>query len=209
MPISSWPRVRPCGLWRGGIPRDDHGAEDVVQETFRMAIERVREEVGSRAERVGSDQVGADPGRDEREWVQRSVLAALERLKEPSRTVVRLRYIDGLSPPEVARSLGVSPNTVKTRLRRELEQLRASLDGENGGRRRWLAALVGLVGEEPASAASPALALPARMWFALATDHVGRSLPNPQRDQRRGWDADRRGAAGSNFGPPPVLSSSR
>lgn len=55
-----------------------------------------------------------------------SVLAALRRLPLAQRQVVVLRYYEGLSESEIARTLGVSPGTVKSRASRALAALRES-----------------------------------------------------------------------------------
>lgn len=53
--------------------------------------------------------------------------AALERLPFEQRTAIVLREIDGLSYEEIAFSLGVATGTVKSRLARARETLRAAL----------------------------------------------------------------------------------
>jgi RNA polymerase sigma-70 factor, ECF subfamily len=57
--------------------------------------------------------------------------AALATLEDRDRTVIALRYFAGLSEAETAAALDVAPGTVKSRLSRALERLRASL-GEVG-----------------------------------------------------------------------------
>lgn len=52
---------------------------------------------------------------------------AVEQLPSASRTIVRLRYTDGLRFEEIGSRLGVGPATVRSRHRRALEQLRRSL----------------------------------------------------------------------------------
>jgi len=54
-------------------------------------------------------------------------LRALERLDPKYREAVRLRYIDGLSPGEIAAVTGESENNVSVRVHRGLEQLRQAL----------------------------------------------------------------------------------
>ncbi len=74
---------------------------------------------------------------------QRRVLDAVMRLEEPARSTVALRYFEGLSNEAVAARLGVPPETVRTRLRRARERLRADLDaGSEQGRRGWVLALL-------------------------------------------------------------------
>ena len=55
--------------------------------------------------------------------------AALARLDDRDRTVIALRYFAGLSEAETAAALEVPPGTVKSRLSRALDRLRAELGG--------------------------------------------------------------------------------
>ncbi|MBY0473305.1 RNA polymerase sigma factor [Patescibacteria group bacterium] len=57
-------------------------------------------------------------------------LAALEELGEQHKTVLMLRYIDGLSPREIAESLGESENTVSVRIHRGIKKLQQILTQE-------------------------------------------------------------------------------
>jgi RNA polymerase sigma-70 factor (ECF subfamily) len=58
------------------------------------------------------------------------LLAALNRLPEPDREAIACRYFLDLSEAETAAALGVRPGTVKSRLSRALERLRAELGEE-------------------------------------------------------------------------------
>jgi len=71
----------------------------------------------------------------------RVVLAVLA-LDDPYRETVLLRFYEGLPPREVAARMGVPVDTVRTRLRRAAETLRAALGGE---RDDWLGALAPLL----------------------------------------------------------------
>lgn len=74
----------------------------------------------------------------ERFALQRSVADAVLSLDEPMRSTVLLRFWEGLPPRKVSQRMGVPVETVRTRLRRALERLRAQLDREHGGdRRAW------------------------------------------------------------------------
>lgn len=55
-------------------------------------------------------------------------LAALKELPEPYREAVTLRYVDGLSPTEIAAMIGESENVVSVRVHRGLKKLRAVLE---------------------------------------------------------------------------------
>ena len=58
------------------------------------------------------------------------LIAALNRLDERDREAVACRYFLDLSEAETAAALGVRPGTVKSRLSRALERLRAELEEE-------------------------------------------------------------------------------
>src|SRR5215210_653981 len=61
-----------------------------------------------------------------------ALLAALARLRTSDRLVIGCRFLLELSEAETAAALGVRPGTVKSRLSRALERLRAEL-GERDG----------------------------------------------------------------------------
>jgi RNA polymerase sigma-70 factor (ECF subfamily) len=57
-------------------------------------------------------------------------VAMLSKLNEQHRTVLIMRYIDGLSPKEIAESLGESENTVSVRIHRSIKKLQQMLTQE-------------------------------------------------------------------------------
>ncbi len=59
------------------------------------------------------------------------LIAAMNRLSEDDREALACRYLLDLSEAETAAALGVRPGTVKSRLSRALERLRAELGGES------------------------------------------------------------------------------
>ena len=59
------------------------------------------------------------------------VLEALTRLEEPYRESVTLRYVDGLSPQEIAKILEESENVVSVRVHRGLRKLKEMLEKES------------------------------------------------------------------------------
>lgn len=70
----------------------------------------------------------------------------IEDLDDEPRSLIVLRFLDGLEPQHIARKLGLSPNAARVRLHRALEDLRLRLDRRHGGRREeWLRALTPLV----------------------------------------------------------------
>jgi RNA polymerase sigma-70 factor (ECF subfamily) len=55
-------------------------------------------------------------------------LAALEELPEPYREAVVMRYVNGLSPQEIAEAIGQSENVVSVRVHRGLKKLKVMLE---------------------------------------------------------------------------------
>ncbi|MEM9378810.1 MAG: sigma-70 family RNA polymerase sigma factor [Planctomycetota bacterium] len=148
------------------LVRDEAAAQDVAQETWRVALEgrdarvehprawlrgiarrvawrRVRED-RRRANRE-AEVARAESGGDEPTLAWGDALqAALRRLDAPYRETVVQRYLKGLPPREIARRTGVPLETVKSRLKRGLAALREDLDRQHGGERRaWAVGLVG------------------------------------------------------------------
>jgi RNA polymerase sigma factor (sigma-70 family) len=74
--------------------------------------------------------------------LQRRVALLVQRLPEPYRQVVFLRYVEDLEPAQIAARLGIPAGTARWRLKTGLDQLRRALDESHGGdRRRWVAVL--------------------------------------------------------------------
>jgi RNA polymerase sigma factor (sigma-70 family) len=62
---------------------------------------------------------------------QAEVIDALLELSVRQRECLVLRYYSDMSESEIAATLGISPNSVKTHCRRGMESLRASLGEES------------------------------------------------------------------------------
>lgn len=125
----------------------------------------VREARAGRSEASDHEQRTA-----ERLALQRQLVAAVEGLAEPYRTVVTLRHLDGLSPRAIARRLGKNADTVRQQLHRGLAMLRTRLDSSFGDRQQWLAAIAasGLGGVGLVPAAVMAVAMKKTMAVAAA-----------------------------------------
>lgn len=151
---------------------DEHAAEDVVQDALlqswsagnstgkglRALLQRmVRHRVMDRRKTDRRRQAReahvaipeAVPSPDEmlaREQLRRHVAEAVLELDAPYRAAVWLRYFEGLSARQVAERLAVPLDTVRTRLRRALDQLRGKLDRRYGDRRAWATVLSPVMG---------------------------------------------------------------
>ncbi len=151
---------------------DEHRAADVVQEVYVAALERPPRSAGAlrgwlakvvqnlarnaqRAEsrRVRREEQVARPERLkpgdmalERLEIQRVLFELVLALPEEKRTVLYLRYYEGLTPSAIAERLGAPVKTVKTRHTRALAELRERLDARSkGDRTAWMSALLPLV----------------------------------------------------------------
>ena len=112
--------------------------QNLVRQRGRAARRRdAREERAARPEAVeGPDTVV------ERAELHRRLVDRVMALPEPGRTLVLERYFEGLAPRALARRHGVPLETVRTRLKRALAQLRETMtrdEGAGGGDWRALA----------------------------------------------------------------------
>ena len=139
-------------------PRSDAGARPWLRATLRnLALlwrrttmrRTARERLAAQAERQTACDPAAIAAQSE---LLRCVVTAVHELEEPFRSVVVLRFWRGLLPEAIARELGVPHNTVRSRLQRGLERLRARLDGRHGERAKWSAPLATAVGLDPPAA---------------------------------------------------------
>ncbi|MCK6446068.1 MAG: sigma-70 family RNA polymerase sigma factor [Planctomycetes bacterium] len=98
--------------------------------------------------------------------LQRELAGLVVALDEPYRSTLLLRFFQGLEAAEIAARTGVPVATVRTRLRRGLESLRAELDRRHGNRTTWLAALAPLAGRPFVAAEAVATHLGSSAVFA-------------------------------------------
>ncbi len=150
---------------------DRHVAEDLAQETFLAALRNPPKAAALRGflarvlrrrrarwlrdedRRLRKERAAARPDRAESgldlvarlSW-HRKVVDALLSLEEPYRTTLLLRFYEDLKPGEIAERLDVPPGTVRARLSRGLERMRARLDADHeGDRRSWQLGLLPLL----------------------------------------------------------------
>lgn len=161
-----WDERRPLLAWLTGILV--HRAQDA------------RRRAGVRAERPLEDapepRVDDDPraGLELRELAER-VSRAIDALEEPYREVLVLRAVHGLSPTEIAHSLGRAPGTVRMQLQRGRERLREALPTEvalpalllaDDGRGLATVREAVLTGATPSVPIAPAASLVSRLSIA-------------------------------------------
>jgi RNA polymerase sigma-70 factor (ECF subfamily) len=170
-------QLRSDGRALRGLARDLvgdlHAADDLVQEAARRTLQspprqrgalggwlrtvvlrlglqhrraqrhrQTRERAAARGERVEATVDVAS-----RREALRAVTAALFALEEPYQTTLVLRYFEDRSPTEIAAGTKTSLATVKSRLQRGLQLLRARLDTNAAG--DWRRALIAAAGLPP------------------------------------------------------------
>lgn len=152
--------------------RNDADADDAAQETLARAVERpprgpsVRAWLATVLKHVVRRHYRVDARRERRETaaaraeatpsaadraghaeILRAVVVAVEALDPLSREVVLLRHYEDLPPREIAARLGVPVETVKSRLSRAHDRLRAALaESKTGGVGGWRGAFATLAG---------------------------------------------------------------
>ena len=81
----------------------------------------------------------------ERLETQQRLLAAVQGLRDPYRSVLYLRFYEGLRFVEIAERTNVPSSTVRTQFQRGIDALRDRLSAEYGDSNKWRAALLPLV----------------------------------------------------------------
>jgi RNA polymerase sigma-70 factor (ECF subfamily) len=122
----------------------------------RAAKLRRSEERRRRREQEVAQQHEPVPSADDltaRVTMQRELTDAVLALDEPYRSTIVLRFFEQLDVDAIATRTGSPRNTVRSRLQRGLQLLRARLD-QGGGRQRWLPGVIVLGGRRLASEAA-------------------------------------------------------
>lgn len=114
-----------------------HPAPDawVLRVTINLALDKVRHESPPAGSVIDLRDDAPAHGllvesSDDATAVRLALGAALRSLPEKQRHAVALRYLAGCQEDQIAASLGISPGTVKTHLKRGLEKLRAQLGAD-------------------------------------------------------------------------------
>ncbi|MEZ6019131.1 MAG: sigma-70 family RNA polymerase sigma factor, partial [Planctomycetota bacterium] len=132
---------------KGPGPREAAGIRAWVRTVAaRLAAHgRDRQDLQSWSDRQGARPEAVELQPDERLHWHRQLAEAMQRLPEPYRVALVLRYFDELNGPEIARRLGISEANARQRIARGLALLRADLDRTGGGREIWFGSLVGFL----------------------------------------------------------------
>lgn len=162
--LEHWSWVRRLA---GQLVRDPEGRDEVVQQTWLVALEKRPQATNLRAwlrrvvQRTAHHRYRSDARRASHERAARTLadvpdpaelaaqaerwhglVGAIARLDEPYRSTILLRFYRDMSPRDIARSLDLPAATVRSRLKRGLDQLRSMLDREHDGNRAaWRALL--------------------------------------------------------------------
>jgi len=176
-------------------------ADDVVQETWVAALERppgdarnlrgwlarvvanvARQRGRAEARRAGRERDRARPEAVPstaelagRAALQRDVVGHVLALDEPFRTVVLLRFFEGLAPRTIAARLDVPVKTVNSRLQRAFAKLHERLQRDYGERGAWCAALLPLCtgpGKTGAAAGSGPLVAEIGAWIVKTNTKI-------------------------------------
>lgn len=118
-------------LYRGldGIESDTHLAFWLRKVAVNRAIDRMRQESRYDGEPLVEAAAIADEADEDDLLLQRRMAELVAQLPPAARAVVVLRYQEDLDPTDIASTLDMSINTVKSHLKRSLALLRARVQG--------------------------------------------------------------------------------
>lgn len=116
----------------------------VMRNLFLMELRKEKRHVAKLAEIAKTVDVEGTFESVERASAHRDVVDRLMDLREPYRTTLILRYWEDLQPREVAERMGVPVETVRTRTKRGLAQLRGRMDKEWGSLGAWAGPILGI-----------------------------------------------------------------
>ena len=117
-------------LYRGldNIESDTHLAFWLRKVAMNRAIDRMRHESHHDSEPLTEAAAIADHVAEDDPLLQRRMAELVAQLPPAARAVVVLRYQEDLDPTDIASTLDMSINTVKSHLRRAFAQLREHLE---------------------------------------------------------------------------------
>lgn len=200
-----------------GLLRDPHDVDDAVQDTYLAALKtpparglrawlavvarntalmRLRGERRRLARERAAARPDATAGAADaaaRMEVHGRLAEEVLALDEPTRTIIVLRYLDGLKPRAIAARLGIPLDTVRSHLRRGLGRLRGRLDAWRGGdRAAWALVLLPALRDAQTTAILTGAAIMGKktaavliVWAALATGLYVREAARPRASEPR------------------------
>ncbi len=191
--LRAGPAVQQPRAWLATVARRIHGRG--------QRRERQRREIEQRSAVPGAD---ADPAEVvDRALVHRAVVDEVLALSEPYRSALLLRYLEERPLTDVARRLGVPLETVRTRIKRGVAQLRARLDARHGSRAAWAVPVAS--GARAATSASligvGAMALQSKVWIGAAVVAAAAVVFWPNRSAADGVPAGSSAAEKSPVAP--------
>ena len=113
----------------GSIDSETHLAFWLRKVAVNRAIDRMRQESRHNSEPLTEAVVVVDESTEDDPLLHRRMAELLAELSPAARAVVVLRYQEDLDPVDIASTLDMSINTVKSHLKRSLTQLRARVQG--------------------------------------------------------------------------------
>ena len=123
--------------------------------------------------------------------LQRDLVGEVVALPEPYRTTLLLHFFDGLETRQLATRMDCPVETVRTRLRRGLEQLRTRLDSRYGERESWGALLMPLAAKfQPTATLGIGAGLVASFMLALTVAAVLFWWPGESEDEGPNSEGD-------------------
>jgi RNA polymerase sigma-70 factor (ECF subfamily) len=129
--LRAWQHRRRCNTARPFFPWLARIAMNLARDAWRKRRPIDFADVGEVVEGIAGDEVPLE-GKLEAEALRRRLAGLIEELRPERRMVIALRYDAGLEYREIAATLGIPLNTVRTHLRRAKVELRARLEEEDG-----------------------------------------------------------------------------
>lgn len=218
------------------ITRSEHDAEDVLQEVWLELLKNQDQEVRSPAgwlrvvtlrtamrhrrrakDRIASERRGARdleaPSFVDRlagELSLAQLCAEVNRLQDPFRSVIRMRYIQELTYTEIAERLDISEGTARSQVKRGLHQLRTKLGDKRSRFMGVIAALVGIRASGIRTRKWAVAGIPA--LFICALVYVGTLAGDPTVDPLSGRTAhsptNRTDSSANDLAPVALRASS-
>lgn len=130
--LRAWRSLEDVDEDRPVLPWLTRIAVNVARDIWRRQRTLDFAELGEAVEALESHEPGPEPMLDRRQALER-LSEGVGQLRPEHRMVIALRYDGGLSYEQIAQSLGIPANTVRTHLHRAKAALRKWMEAENAG----------------------------------------------------------------------------